>query len=204
MKYGPLFADQSKRTESRTELHNNKTETQNEQEKNKSQTHRIVENVYNVNKTEQSEITTSWQSDISTPNCSRKSTIDNNEKMNQENFYHWRATRNIVEIVRRRNKSLETRRLVEQKNTLSRPDTMRRRYDHQSQRKIFPPSRPNKRSREEIAEIDAELMRKAIRLGGRFQPIQEEPEDNPEEWEIGQGPEDTEKIASYCAEIICQ
>ena len=34
LKYGPLIADQSKRTESKTEKNNNKTETQNEQEKN--------------------------------------------------------------------------------------------------------------------------------------------------------------------------
>ena len=46
LKYGLLFADQSKRTESKTKLHNNKTETQNEQTKNQSQTNRIFENVY--------------------------------------------------------------------------------------------------------------------------------------------------------------
>ena len=35
---------------------------------------------------------------------------------------------------------------------------------------IFAQSRPNKRRREKIAEIDAELMRRANRLGGRYQP----------------------------------
>ena len=53
LKYGPIFADQSKRTENRTKLRNDNTETQNEHEKNQSQTNRIFENKKNVNKTEQ-------------------------------------------------------------------------------------------------------------------------------------------------------
>ena len=69
-----------------------------------------------------------------------------------------------MDIFRRRNNSPETRRLVEQQNALSRPDTLRRRYDHQTQRTVFAPSRPNKRSGEKFAEIDAELIR-ANRLG---------------------------------------
>ena len=50
-----------------------------------------------------------------------------------------------------------------------------------------PPSRPNKRSREEIAEIDAEIMRRANRLGGGYQPLieeQDEPEEIREEGEL--------------------
>ena len=74
-------------------------------------------------------------------------------------------------IIRRRNNSPETRRMIEQRNALSRPETLRRRYDHQTQRIVFAPSRPNKRSREEIAEIDAEIMKRANRLGGGYQPI---------------------------------
>ena len=85
-----------------------------------------------------------------------------------------------MEIIRRRNYSPETCRLVEQRNQLSRPGTLRRRYDQYTQRTVFAPSRPNKRSREEIAEIDAELMRRANRLGGGYQPITEE-QDEPEE-----------------------
>ena len=73
--------------------------------------------------TEQSETTSPGQSDITTPNSSRKSTIENNEDMDQENFYHWGATREILKTMRRRNNSPETRRLVEQRNALSRPGT---------------------------------------------------------------------------------
>ena len=100
--------------------------------------------------------------------------------MDRENFYHWGATREIMEIIRKRNNSPETRRLVEQRNQLSRPGTLRRRYDQYTQRTVFAPSRPNKRSREEIAEIDAEIMRRANRLGGGYQPMTEE-QDEPEE-----------------------
>ena len=85
--------------------------------------------------------------------------------MDCENFYHWGATREVLDIIRRRNNSTETRRLVEQRNALSRPGTLRSRNDHKTQRTVFAPSRPNKRSREEIAEIDAKLIRRANRLG---------------------------------------
>ena len=42
-------------------------------------------------------------------------------EMDCQNFYHWGATREIMEIIRRRNNSPETRRLIEQRNGLSRP-----------------------------------------------------------------------------------
>ena len=202
MKYGPIFADQSEHTENRTTLHNHKTETQNERKENQSQTNRIFENKNNVNKIEQNKITTSGQSDISTLKTSRKSYIEINDKMDRENFYHWGSTREIMDIIRRRNNSPETRRLVDKRIALSKPGNLRRRYDHQSQRTIFAPSRPNKRSREEIADIDAELMRRANRLGGGYQPLQEETENNPEEGEIQQEPEDTEEDSVIMREII--
>ena len=74
---------------------------------------------------------------------------------------------------------------------LSRPGTLRRRYDHQTQSTIFAPSRPNERSREKSAEIDTEHIRKANRIGGGYQPIesqeeQEKPEETREEGEIEQ------------------
>ena len=78
-------------------------------------------------------------------------------------------------------------------NALFRPGTLRLRYDHQRQKTIFTPSRRNKRSREEMAELDAELMIRANRLGGRYQLIQEEPAENPEEGEIDQQLADMEE-----------
>ena len=89
---------------------------------------------------------------------------------------HWWATREVMHITRKKYNSPETRRLVEQRNALSRPATLRRRYDHQTQRTIFAPSRPNKRSTKEIAEIDAELIRRANTIRGGYQPTKIEEE----------------------------
>ena len=77
----------------------------------------------------------------------------------------------------------EAQKQVEQRSTLSRPGTLRRRYDHQTQRTVFVTTRPKKRSREEIAEIHAELLRRANRLGGGYHPInlEEETEEMREE-----------------------
>ena len=55
---------------------------------------------------------------------------------------------------------------------------MRRKFDMNAQRQIWVPSRPNKRSREEIAEIDGELLSRANRLGGGYQPLEDEDPNN--------------------------
>ena len=106
--------------------------------------------------------------------------------MVRDNFYHWGSAREIMDIIRRRNKSPETGRLVQLRNALSKPGTLRRRYDPHTQRTIFAPTHPNKPSQEEIAEIDAELLQRTNRLGGSYQPLTEENEEteNPEEGEL--------------------
>ena len=124
----------------------------------------MFEDKNHVNKTKHEEKTTSGHSDISTLEDSQTVKDEILGNINRENFYHWGDTREIMDIIRRRNNSPETRRLVEQRNALSRPGTLRRRYDHQTQRTVFAPSRPNNHSREKIAEIDAELIRRANRL----------------------------------------
>ena len=63
----------------------------------------------------------------------------------------------------------------------------RRRYDQNAQRTIWVPSRPNKRSPEEIAEIDGELKQRANRLGGGYRPIQEA-ENELEQYEMEEQP----------------
>ena len=83
-------------------------------------------------------------------------------------YFHWGATTKIMEIIQRRENCPETRRLVERRLEIARPGMMRRRYDQNAQRTIWVPSRPNKRSREEIAGIDGELIQRANRLGGRL------------------------------------
>ena len=89
-----------------------------------------------------------------------------------------------MEIIRKRNKSPETRSLVERREMMARPRTMPRRYDPQSQRTILAPSRLNQRSRE---EIDAELTHRANRISGGYQPIEIiEEEDEPEPLKEGE------------------
>ena len=90
-----------------------------------------------------------------------KSTLPNlfHFKRNMDrDYFHWGATTGIMEIIRRGRKSPETLRLVERILDISRPETMRRKFDLNAKRQIWVPSRPNKRSREEIAEIDVELF----------------------------------------------
>ena len=204
-KYGQLFADQTDNSKRVTETKNGRSESKIEQQNNQSQTSRIFENKNGVNKISRSEKNTSGQSDnsASKSSCSLKhrNTIQKKNlnpeitEMDRDNFYHWGATREIMEIIRRRNKSPETRSLVELRNNLSRPGTLRRRYDLHTQRTIFAPTRPNKRSREEIAEIDGELLQSRNRLGEGYQPLIEEtgePE-NAEECEIEPEQPETEE-----------
>ena len=115
--------------------------------------------------------------------------------MERDIIFNTGATRQIMDIIRRRNKSPETHRLVELRNALSKPGTLRRRYDPHIQRKIFAPTRPNKRSREEIAEIDAEMLQRMNRLGGGYQPLTEQNEEteNPEEGELEPEQPETEE-----------
>ena len=58
--------------------------------------------------------------------------------------------------------------------------TMRRKFDMNAQRQIWVPSRPNKRSRQEIADIDGELLTRANRFGGDYQPLEERIEEEKE------------------------
>ena len=92
-------------------------------------------------------------------------------------YFHRGATAEIMEIIRRRRKNPETLRLVERQLEISRPGTMRRKFDMNAERQIWVPSRPNKRSRQEIAEIDGELLTRANRFGGGYQPLEERREE---------------------------
>ena len=96
-------------------------------------------------------------------------------------YFHWGATAEIMEIIRKSRKSPETLRLVERRLEISRPEKMRRKFDMNAQRQIWVPSGPNKRSREEIAEIDGELLTRANRFGGGYQPLEERVEEEEQE-----------------------
>ena len=115
-------------------------ESQTEKRNNQSPSKRIFENNNDVNKTNQSEKSTFGQSEVSKSNSRCPPTLisqftQKNFKINREvtdmdretTFYHWGATREAMEIIRKRIKRPETRRLMEQRNTVFRPGTLRRR-----------------------------------------------------------------------------
>ena len=209
LKYGQLFADQSNDSKHVTETNNGTSENKIEQQKNKSQSNRTFQNKSGVNKRNRSEKNTSGQSEISASKSSCKlkqhsNTIQKKKLLNlnseitdkdRDNFHHWGATREIMDIIRKRNKNPETRRLVELRKALSKPETLRRRFDPHTQRTIFASTRPNKRSREEIAEIDAELLRRTHRFGGGYHLLTEvtEETESPEEGELEPEQPETEE-----------
>ena len=170
-KYGRIFTNQSQQTP------NNKTMREHNLN-NQSEAKRTFEKKRHVNKiNEQAEtspknnaIKFKPQKELPLRNFQTLQT-SSAEEMDRY-YFHWGATAEIMEIIRRREKSPETRRLVERRLEIARPGMMRRRYDQNAQRTIWVPSRPNKRSREEIAEIDGELIQRANRLGGGYQPMQ--------------------------------
>ena len=139
LKYGRTFTNQSQRTP------NNKI-TRECKSNNQSETKRTFEKKRHVNKINE-------QAETSPNKTAIKFKL------------HWGATTEIMEIIRRREKSPETRRLVERELEIARPGMMRRRYDQNAQRTIWVPSRSNKRSREKTAEVDGELKKRANRLG---------------------------------------
>ena len=91
-----------------------------------------------------------------------------------------------MEIIRRRNNSPETSRLVEQRSHYQDPEPYDADMTTETQRTVFVPTRSNKRSREEITKIDAELLRRANRLGSGYHPINLEEEETEEMREEGE------------------
>ena len=167
LKYGSLFVDQSRNAPKRHKMNETKSDDQ-------SKHNRTFENNRDVNKNrDQAKFTSNNSREKLKPESKiRNVTLHQNSisnsnllqpfknKMDRE-YFHWGATTEIMEIIRRRRRSPETLRLVERRLEISRPGTMRRKFDMNAQRQIWVPSRPNKRSREEIAEIDGELLSRA-------------------------------------------
>ena len=170
-KYGTLFADQS-------QIAPERNKTTEEYSNNQSLQNRIFENNRDVNKINKqtNNAPNKRQRKVKTESSIRNLNSNSNQNSNLLNilslfksemdrdYFHWDATTEIMEIIRRRKKSPETLRLVERRLEISRPGTMRRKFDMNAQRQIWVPSRPNKRSRQEIAEIDDELLTRANRF----------------------------------------
>ena len=178
LKYGSLFVDQLHNASKRNKMNETKSDDH-------SKHNRTFENNRDVNKNrDQARFTSNNSREKLKPESKiRNATLHQNSISNSNlilpfknemdrEYFHWGATTEIMEIIRRRRKSPETLRLVERRLEISRPG-MRRKFDMNAQRQIWVPSRPNKRSREEIAEIDGELLTQANRLGGGYQPIED-------------------------------
>ena len=173
LKYGRVFTNELQRTPNKKITHDCKSNSQ-------SETNRTFEKNRHVNKiNERTEtrpnsdaIKFKRQETLPLRNHPKLSTSSIEEEMDRD-YFHWGATAEIMQIIQRKEKSPETRRLVERRLEIARPGTMRRRYDQNAQRTIWVLSRPSKRSREKIADINGQLIQRANRMGGGYRPLQE-------------------------------
>ena len=176
LKYGSLFVDQSHNASKRNKMNETKSDDQ-------SKYNRTFENNRDVNKNRDQAkfISNNSREKLKPESKIRNATLHQNSISNSNlllpfknemdrEYFHWGATTEVMEIIRRRRKSPETLRLVERRLEISRPGTMRRKFDMNAQLQIWVPSRPNKRSREEIAEIDGELLTELIDSAGATNP----------------------------------
>ena len=125
-KYGRIFTNQSQQTP------NNKTMRE-QKLNNQSEANRTFEKKRHVNKiNEQAETSPNKnaikfkpQKELPLRNLQTLQT-SSAEEMDRD-YFHWGATTEFMEIIRRREKSPETKRLVERRLEIARPGMMRRR-----------------------------------------------------------------------------
>ena len=80
-----------------------------------------------------------------------------NNQMDANNNYHWAATTEIMKIIKRRDNSPETKKLVERRIQIVKPGTMRIKRDNHGG-EHWTPRRPDANGRREVVEIDLRLM----------------------------------------------
>ena len=206
-KYGTLFADQSQIAPERnktTEEYSNNQSHQNRIFENKRDVNKINKQTNNAPNKRQRKVKTESSIRNLNSNSNQNSNLSNNlflfKSEMDKDYFHWGATTEIMEIIRRRRKSPETLRLVERRLEISRPGTMRQKFYLNAQRQIWVPSRPNQRSRQEIAEIDGELLTRANRFGGGYQPLEERREE--QEAPQAEMAEETEQESEGGSQII--
>ena len=206
VKYGTLFADQSKSASERTERTEKKLNNQSHRNKTFEKNRDVKEN-YERTKS----ASTRRRQKVKTESSIRNSNLNcipNSERLKKlplfKNEMNWGATAEVNEIIRRQRKSPKTLRLVERRLEISGPGTMRRKFDMNAQRQIWVPSRPNKRSREEIAEIGGELLTRANRFGGGYQPLEEKvgEQQEPQQLQQLETIEDTEQESEGESQVI--
>ena len=144
LKYGRVFTNQLQHAPNAKMTHDCELSGQ-------SETNRTFEKNRHVNKTNERTETSpnsdaiefKRQETLPLHNHLKPATASIEKEMDRD-YFHWGATAEIMQIIQRREKSPETRRLVDRRLEIARPGTMRRRYDQNAQRTIFVPSRPNK------------------------------------------------------------
>ena len=138
-KYGRIFADQSESTDKRNKSENETEFNQSDRnrifQKNREHQHVIKKQVRKKSQNLESAI------DKQLPKVSDKQFTNHSEKMEDNNNreaeeIHWGATPEIMHVIRRRENSPETIRLIDRRLTICRPGIMRRRYDTNTQRHV--------------------------------------------------------------------
>ena len=74
-----------------------------------------------------------------------------------KNNYHWGATSEIMQIIRKRDNSPDTKKLVERRIEIVKPGTMRIKRDNNGN-EHWTPRRPDANGRREVVEIDLQLI----------------------------------------------
>ena len=82
--------------------------------------------------------------------------------MNNRNNYHWGATNEIMEIIRNREQSPETQKLVRRRTEIVKPGALRIKRDSQGNEHWIP-RRPDANGRREVVEIDLKLIERKRR-----------------------------------------
>ena len=80
------------------------------------------------------------------------------EKHFNYDYHHWEANKKVLEIIKNREKSPETLRLIERRKEITKPENLRFKFDSSLNRKVWVPRRPDKRGKDEVAAIDLELL----------------------------------------------
>ena len=82
--------------------------------------------------------------------------------------YHWGDDDEIMKINNRRDKSPETKELIERRIKLTKPGHVRHQRHKTLERKILLPRKPDDVDRKEIKRIDIRLRRKEEHIGGGY------------------------------------
>ena len=75
------------------------------------------------------------------------------EKQFNFEYHHWADNKKVVEKINKCEKSPETLRVIETRKKITEPGNLRFNFDSELKRKLWVPRRPDKRRRDEVAEL---------------------------------------------------